>query len=139
MKQVVSIGVKCPHCHTSLMDKENFVGDHEGIHLKIKIAGNSGNIWLCSRFECYKHKSDIEVPMGEIAELSCPHCGEELHYQKDCDTCKDTCDVCQAPMVSINLIEGGRVSFCSRSGCEKHLISIDNLSTAMNHFYRDYS
>ncbi|MDD3144449.1 MAG: hypothetical protein PHG32_09730, partial [Candidatus Cloacimonetes bacterium] len=42
------------------------------------------------------------------------------------------------PLVDFHLIEGGKVSICSRAGCKKHSIEFEDLATAMYHFYNEY-
>jgi len=130
MQKSVVVNVKCPHCGESLMDQTNALHDVSGIHLNIKSGEKSGNIYLCSHYGCYDHKSDLELAAGEIAEFSCPHCNTKL--------AKDSCEKCSAPMVPLLLENGGKVNFCSRKGCPQHQIVFEDVNDAMQLFYDEY-
>ena len=42
---LVSLKVKCPVCHTSLMDKENLVDNQPGVKMNIHISNPKGCTW----------------------------------------------------------------------------------------------
>ena len=132
MLELVSLEVKCPHCQSDLMDKTKKVDNKPGIKLKISVASKTGNIWLSSIYGSYNYEADIEIPENEIASFVCPHCEKELIDEENCSSCG-------APTIPFHLLEGGKVQICSRAGCKKHLIEIEDIETAMNHFYRDFS
>jgi uncharacterized protein (UPF0212 family) len=132
MFNIISLKVKCPICAASLMDKEQLVDNEPGIKLNISIGNKHGHIWLSSIYESYNYIADIDIPQNEIAVFHCPHCHKEM-------TSLDTCASCHAPLVPFHLEEGGRVTICSRSGCKKHSVAFEDLSTALGYFYDKYT
>lgn len=131
MDKNISLNVKCPMCGKSLMDASKPIDNKPSTKLLLKIGDKSGTIWLSSIYGSYNHISDIDLVMGDIATFTCPNCNLELDG-------KVACDECGAPMVKVCLPEGGRVSFCSRAGCQKHFIEIEDLETALAHFHKDF-
>ena len=59
------------------------------------------------------------------------NCFQELKSEEKCNDCG-------AALIDLHLLEGGKVSICSRAGCTKHSIAFEDLSTALNHFYNEY-
>ena len=131
MLELVSLEVKCPHCQTSLMDRQNKVDNKAGIKLDITTSEQRGTIWLSSIYGSFNYKSSIDLPNKEIVEFSCPHCNKKVISDKKCT-------ICQAPLIPFHLLEGGKVEICSRSGCTKHSIEIEDIETAIKHFYKDF-
>ncbi len=133
MPKKVSLNVKCPHCHKSVMDEHHLINNKQSIKCTIKLHnGTKGNIWLSSIYGDYNYSCDIEMPEGEIASFFCPLCGNDLK-RKNLE-----CEVCGAPIVSFNCSIGGKVSICSRSGCKNHYVVFDNVDTAIRKFYSEY-
>jgi predicted RNA-binding Zn-ribbon protein involved in translation (DUF1610 family) len=128
----IALRLKCPHCGTSLMDPEHPLDAQPSVRLNITLAGNWGTLWLSSIYGDYSVESDIPLPEGEIATLTCPHCGKSL-------SAHESCEECYAPMVSLHLQKGGRVSFCARRGCTKHSVEFDDINVALDHFYHDFA
>lgn len=131
MYDFMSLKLKCPVCNESLMDHDHLVDNEPSIKLKIKIAGKKGAINLSSIYGSYNYISDIELPKGEIAEFTCPHCSAHIISDAECLTCG-------APMVPFYLDMGGKVSICSRSGCKNHKVEFEDLSDALNKLYQEY-
>ena len=131
MLNLVSVKLKCIHCGHSLMDHERLVDNVASIKLYLRIGDKEGYIWLSSIYGSYNLESSIEIKDGQVAQFKCPHCFKEL---KSVELCTE----CEAPLVDFHLLEGGKVSFCSRAGCKKHSVEFEDLSTAMNHFYSDF-
>jgi len=129
---IISLKVKCPVCSASLMDKEQMVDNEPGVKLNISIANKHGHIWLSSIYESYNFEADIDIPPNEIAVFHCPHCKAEIISEEQCLAC-------HAPLIPFHLDEGGKVSICSRSGCKKHNIAFEDLSTALGYFYDKYT
>lgn len=127
----VSVQVKCQLCNESLMDNEHLLNGKPSIKLNIQLENARGIIRLCSIYNCYDHKSNIEIPDDKIAEFICPHCNQVLNSQENCDKCS-------APMVPFNLDIGGKVAFCSRSGCKNHYVAFENPHDAVSRFYDEY-
>ncbi len=132
MFNIISLRVKCPLCSTSLMDRDQKVDNEPGIKLEITIGNQKGIIWLSSIYESYNYLTDIEIKTNEIAVFHCPACHGEI-------VSDDKCDACHAPLVPFHLVDGGKVTICSRAGCKKHSVAFEDLSTALNYFYDRYT
>lgn len=131
MKNRISLQIKCPNCRRSLMDDEVKLHGAPSIKLNIMTPEDRGTINLCSVYECFDHVSDIPVKKDTVVEFSCPKCNKELLV-------KEECKLCDAPMVSFVLQTGGRVNFCSRSGCSNHYVAFEDLSTELSKFYDEF-
>lgn len=127
----ITLSVKCPFCSKSFMDENHKVNNHPGIKLSVNSDGVDGNIWLSSIYGDYKHESDISISEKTVVTFSCPSCKAILNT-------KEICSVCDASMVSLVLDMGGKVSFCSRKGCDKHLVGFEDLSEALQKFYQNF-
>ncbi len=132
MEKLISFGVKCPKCRTLLMNKEKTINGKPSIELDIEFKGVKGKLYMCSRYGCFDHESDIKVDHDEIANLYCPHCSESLVTDVKCEAC-------DAPMITFGIQSGGRVSFCSRHGCNKHYVAFQNLDDAIRKFHEEFS
>lgn len=126
-----SISVKCPLCGKSLMDKDYPLRDKPSIKLNIQGEGKRGVVHLCSLYGCFDHETNIDITDIDIAEFSCPHCNQLLNTT-------ETCETCQAPMISFHMEGGGRVSICSRKGCQKHYVAFEDVQDEMRRFYEEY-
>ncbi|MCK4545269.1 hypothetical protein KAU43_06985 [candidate division WOR-3 bacterium] len=129
---MIPLKLKCPVCSKSLMDKEKIINGKPSVKLNIDIQGKEGHIWLSSIYGDYKYETDIEIPDDAIVRFFCPVCGDELKAE-------NKCDICSAPMIPLNLEEGGRVRFCSRKGCTNHVIEFKNPEIALKLLYDTYS
>jgi len=127
----VSIQVKCPHCGKSSMDAEHKVDNEPSIKLLIETSKQKGTIYLSSIYGSYNYISNIDIIPNEISKFSCTFCKNEI-------TTKENCSTCDAPMASLILDMGGKVSFCSRKDCHKHNISFDDLSVALKKLYQEF-
>jgi hypothetical protein len=127
----ISLKVKCPVCSKSLMDNDHKVDNEPSIKLSIESCGKKGTIRLSSVYGSFNYLTDFEISDQEIVSFSCPYCREEL------DT-SELCKLCDAPMVSLILDLGGKVSFCSRKGCQDHSVGFEDLSMALKKLYQDY-
>lgn len=133
MAKRVSLNVKCPKCSKSLMDHDYLLLDYPSIKVNIVSSHDRGTMHLCSVYECYNHKSDIELKEGEIVKFFCPHCNKELTSNDECDS-----QDCNAPMVKLILQLGGKVFICSRKGCTSHFVAFEDLATEVRKFYHEY-
>ncbi|MDP2172688.1 MAG: hypothetical protein Q8M98_05590 [Candidatus Cloacimonadaceae bacterium] len=131
MKHFVNLALKCPACGKMLVDENTLVDEVPSIKLMISIGDREGYIWLSSIYGSYNLQSDIDIEDESIATLTCPHCLADLRSSGECSECK-------APLVDFHLIEGGKVSICSRAGCKKHSIEFEDIGTALNHFYNEF-
>ena len=132
MLDIISVKVKCPVCHASLMDDKNLIDNEPGVKLTIYINDKKGNIWLSSIYGSYNFRSDIDIPDNKIGVFECSHCKTQIPSEKNCD-------ICSSPLIQLNLIDGGLVNFCSKVGCENHSVEFQDLKTALGHFYEDFS
>lgn len=131
MYDLMSLKLKCPVCGNSLMDHQRLVDNEPSIRLKIKIQDKKGTINLSSIYGSYNYYTDIDIKMDEIADFFCPHCSAQITSDQECLSC-------DAPMAPLYLDMGGKVSFCSRSGCKNHKVEFEDLSIALNKMYQEY-
>lgn len=132
MFNLISLNLKCPVCGTSFMDYKKPIDGKPSIRLEIELDDKKGQIWLSSIYGSYNLESEITIPEGAIARFACPHCHSKI-------VSEEKCYECNAPLVPFYLIEGGKVSICSRAGCKKHSIEFEDLNTALKHFYEDFA
>jgi hypothetical protein len=128
LPNLISLKVKCPVCGHSLMDKDRPVDNCPSIGLKIEVGKNAGMINLSSVWESYNYLSTIETPKKKILKLSCPHCKSEIKGRADCE-------VCDAPMIPLDLELGGDICICSRMGCRNHFVKFVDFSFALKQLY----
>jgi hypothetical protein len=133
MTKKVALKVKCPLCDTSLMDENHPLTGYPSIKLNVVTSHDRGTIRLCSVYGCYEHESDIEIKDGEIANFFCPHCNKDLKSNDECDS-----PDCNAPMIPLNIVLGGKVFICSRKGCTMHFVAFEDLDTQIRKFYHEY-
>ena len=127
---LVSLRVKCPVCGHSLMDEKRPIDNCPSIRMKVDIGEESGIINLSSVWESYNFLCTIETPKGEILNLSCPHCNSAIKGKTDCE-------VCEAPMIPLDLELGGDVCICSRKGCRSHFVKFVDFSFALKQLHID--
>jgi len=130
-KNLISLKVKCPHCHKSLMDYTHYLNAKPSIKLHIEVKGQNGTINLCSSYGCYEKTSNVELVDNEIARLSCPFCKKEFPSPTKCGECN-------APLVGLDLDKGGKVHVCSRLGCKKHYVTFEDIYDTLTQFYKEY-
>ena len=131
MYDFLALKVKCPVCSKSLMDKQKLVDNEPSIKLNIEIGDKKGTINLSSIYGSYNYVTPFDLPDGELASFSCPHCSALLKDQNSCLSC-------DAPMTYFHLDMGGKISICSRNGCKNHKAEFEDLSVALNKLYQDY-
>ena len=127
----ISLKVKCPVCSKSLMDEEQKVDNEPSIKLAIQSGAKKGTLRLSSVYGSFNYITDLDVADREIVTFCCPFCMEEL-------ATNELCKLCEAPLVSLNLDLGGKVSFCSRKGCQDHSVGFEDLTVALKKLYQDY-
>ncbi len=133
MPKVVSLTVKCPHCSASLMDEGHLINNKPSIRLSIETPlHQKGNIWLSSIYGDFNYSCEFEIHEGDVVKFTCPQCQEDLKKKKI------ECDICGAPIISVNCSIGGRVSFCSRNGCKNHYVVFEELDTTIRKYYDEY-
>jgi len=124
-----ALNLKCPHCSVSVMDPYKLINEKQSIRLFIEVAGNKGTIRMSSIYGSYDYETTMDIPEGEIVEFACPSCQKSIYSEK-------VCDLCNAPLVTLKIEDGGKVRFCSRKGCKNHNISYQDLQSTLNQFYK---
>ncbi len=132
MENIISFEVKCLKCRTSLMNPDKKINGRSSIEFIIEFNGVRGKLNLCSLYGCFEHESELKVDYNAIADFYCPHCGEPLSTDVKCESCG-------APMVTFGIKSGGRVSLCSRHGCNKHYVAFQNINDAIRKFHEEFS
>lgn len=127
----LSLHVKCPFCNKSLMDNEQKIDNEPSIKLMIEMRAKKGYLRLSSIYGSYNYLVDIDIEDKEIARFYCPFCKEELITNEYCNTCS-------APLAMIVLDMGGKISFCTRKGCQNHNIGFEDLTVALKKLYQEY-
>lgn len=131
----VPIFVKCPHCDEELMDSEVKIDFLPSIKLVAHVASQSGFLWLSAQYGSFQSISEMNVEVGQVTRISCPHCKHDLPIVRQCS-------ICLAPMHQLYLFSGGSIEFCSRKGCSNHHLEfqdIDSLSDFYDMLHLDYS
>ena len=131
MYEFVALSLKCRFCGESLMDKEVLVDNEASIKLNVELGNNTGTIHLSSIYGSYNYTCDFEIPKGEVATFSCPHCEKIINSEAECLSCG-------GEMVPFYLDMGGKVSICARSGCKNHHVEFEDLSLALRKLYQEY-
>src|SRR5271157_439117 len=127
----LSLNVKCPFCGKSLMDNDHKIDNEPSIKIIIELRAKRGYLRLSSIYGSYNYQVDVDVADNEIARFYCPHCKLEL-------VTKEFCLTCMAPMAMLVLDMGGKVSFCTRKGCQNHNIGFEDLSVALKKLYQEF-
>jgi len=132
---MVHIQVNCPYCQKSLMDEDRPIKEIPSISLLGKLpaelGGTEGTIRLSAYYGDYQVETSLVIPGQTIVQFRCPSCKRELDGSR-------LCDACRAPMIALEFPRGGRLQFCSRRGCKKHLIEFENPEADLDAFYREY-
>jgi len=113
------------------MDTTHELHGFPSIKLNIVTPEDRGVLHICSLYECFDHKANIEIKDNTIVDFYCPNCNKELLV-------KEECKLCGAPMVSFVLNAGGRVNICSRKGCSNHYVAFSDLSSELTKFYDQF-
>jgi hypothetical protein len=113
------------------MDSENKIDNEPSIRLIVEMRAKRGYIRLSSIYGSFNYMIDLDIAKDEITKFYCPHCKTEL-------ISKEFCTSCSAPMAAIVLDMGGKISFCTRKGCQIHNIGFEDLSTALKKLYQEY-
>lgn len=133
---MIHVEVSCPFCQKSLMNSHQRIKDVPAVELIGKLTNIAGSpegiIRLSAFYGDYQIETDLVIPDRTIVEFKCPFCHREL-------TSSRVCDLCQAPMTAVEFPRGGKVQFCSRRGCKKHLIEFEDPEEELRAFYREYS
>jgi predicted RNA-binding Zn-ribbon protein involved in translation (DUF1610 family) len=126
-KHMLVLELSCPQCGALLTE-----GMKVRLDAHVRETHAKGAVLLSAVFGEYTCETDMEIPEGAVVEFSCPHCEASLMVPA-------ACKLCRAPMVSLNLVRGGYVEFCSRRGCKAHAFggtgNIDEMMSLMNKMF----
>ena len=132
MASQIALRVKCPVCSKSLMDPRHKLDGQPSVSLDAACDGKKGWLRLSPVYGSYTLESEQLLPKGSIIRVFCPKCRSELASTFHCDQC-------QAPMVPLSMVEGGKVYICSRKGCPKHFLEFEDVGEALAKFYDTYA
>ncbi len=158
-RSMMRVIVQCPHCGHTLMNKKRKINNIPSIYLLGKIRTEKTEtdfgIYFSAYFGDFNFESTIEITEGTQTEFYCPFCLKPLMKEKECD-------LCNAPMVSLQLEMGGMLQlcleafernikkeltdtpssgmlqFCSRRACERHQMEFEDQSAELKEFYKLY-
>lgn len=116
-KRFFPVIVSCPRCNRSLMDPSYFLDGVSSIRVTASFGRKHGWLRLSSFYGSYTVHSEYEIPMETMLDVFCPHCHTALNSPIDCPDC-------DAPMVTMNVRQGGVVWICSRRGCKGHMLDL---------------
>ncbi|MEI7483178.1 MAG: hypothetical protein WCK13_00560 [Ignavibacteriota bacterium] len=113
------------------MDPDTLVDNEVSIALLIDAGKKKGEINLSSIYGSFNYICNIDSQKDEVAFFSCPHCGKDINT-------KTECKVCKAPMASLILDMGGKISYCTRRGCKNHSVEFEDLNNVLRKMYQEY-
>lgn len=116
-KRVFPIEVSCPRCNHSLLDEGWAIDGSPSIRVTVWYGREQGWLRLSSRYGSFRVEAEREIPVGAVMSFFCPHCHGHLAGSW-------ACPQCDAPMVPMIVRGGGVVQFCSRRGCESHMLDL---------------
>ncbi|MBU0475437.1 MAG: hypothetical protein KKF62_14915 [Bacteroidetes bacterium] len=115
------IHVNHPTCSKghSLICENVKIHDYPSIKVKASYKDNNGFLYIDPIYGSFDNIIEgMHVPDGEIIELFCPQCNENLK------ALNDTCQVCLSPMFLFHLPNNGIVEGCLKKGCMFHKLKI---------------
>ncbi|MCU0610752.1 MAG: hypothetical protein MUE60_03060 [Candidatus Eisenbacteria bacterium] len=119
MSMHLKLAVKCPACGKSLMHPDVLIDDLPSIHLAVRTAGETGDVYLSQVYGSYAKRFEnvADVP-GSVTPFCCPHCDASFEAHHPCE--------CGAAMIWVQLTMGGSINFCTRNGCTRHSLEFDD-------------
>jgi len=108
------------------------IHDYPSIKVKAKYKENSGFIYIDPIYGSFDNIIEgMHVPDGELIELYCPVCDENL-------TAKDeTCQVCLSPMFVFHLPNNSIVEGCLKKGCMFHKLKIVDAEEQVSRLFEE--
>ncbi len=126
-KEMLLLEVTCPNCGDLLTE-----GRRVHLDAYVKETHQDGEVFLSAIFGDYAIETELEIPKGAVAEFRCPTCDMSIMLNTPCK-------LCDAPLASLNLREGGYLEFCSRRGCTGHALGgfgdIDQMISLVNRMF----
>jgi hypothetical protein len=127
MSHEIRVQVNCPNCNGSLMEPEVQLDGFDSIFFLAKVGNSIGQLYLSQIYGSYnkifRHVEDI---IGSIVECSCPRCNTPFPVVGSCK--------CTAPIIALNLKNGGNINVCTRNGCKKHSLEFEDINAAFSLF-----
>jgi len=115
-----TLNLSCPHCGRRLQDEHHTLDGCPAIRLDATVGSQRSWVRLSSLYGSQVVATELEIPGSSVVEFQCPHCHAQLPSLSDCWECG-------APMVALQVVGGGTMSFCSRRGCPQHLLDITQI------------
>jgi hypothetical protein len=95
----------------------------DSILFVVKVGDSRGHLYLSQIYGSYnKIFEQVDDILGSIVECFCPLCGEPFPVVAACK--------CQAPIIYLNLRDGGSINVCTRNGCRKHSLEFEDIDQA---------
>ncbi len=126
-QQMLLLDVSCPNCGVVLTEGQK-------VHLDayVKEMNQEATVYLSAVFGDYSLECDVKIPDGAIVQFRCPSCEQSVMLEMPCK-------LCGAPTVSLNLLKGGSLEFCSRRGCQGHALGgfgdVDQMMALINSMF----
>lgn len=154
------ISVQCPYCGEGLQDESHTINEEPTFALLCEVPSGDEIVKDVVYFSAFHgdnlNETNLDIKDGLITRFFCPFCESDLGSSHDCD-------LCGAPLIRLQLRQGGMlqycleayarntsdkldpmnfvgmVHFCSRKGCQKHLIEFANPNADIKEFYEAYA
>lgn len=127
MNHEIRVHVNCPNCNGSLMEPGVQVDALDSILFLAKVGNSRGHLYLSQIYGSYnKIFKQAEDLIGSIVECSCPRCSTPFPVVGSCR--------CEAPIIALNLKDGGKINVCTRNGCKKHSLEFEDINAAFSLF-----
>ena len=127
MSYEIRVQVNCPNCSGSLMEPGVKVDGLDSILFMAKVDNSIGHLYLSQLYGSYnKIFKQVEDITGSIVECSCPLCRIPFPLVGVCE--------CKAPIIALDLKDGGNIKVCTRNGCKKHSLEFENSDDAFSLF-----
>jgi len=120
---------RCPK-GCSLLNPEKKMSGQLAISAQIHLRGQTGLIHFNPFYGVYEVDSDVLLHEGDIVEVHCPHCDVSLAGEEQCG-------MCNVPMFTLHLADGGEIRACPKVGCRNHSLTIVDLDAQFAEYYND--
>lgn len=114
-QRILPIGVICPHCDHSLMDKDYLIDSFPSILVNMAHGDHFGWLRLSTIYGSYNIETGFDVSPGDVVRMYCPYCKKELISDTECPECG-------IQMISMGVPAGETAFICPQRGCKGHLI-----------------
>jgi ssDNA-binding Zn-finger/Zn-ribbon topoisomerase 1 len=124
MPNRIVLNISCPDCGHSMMDPDHLIEGVPSVLCNIEVPGPNPKyplkkpIRFCSYYGSSHFECEVRLEDNKRMVLSCPRCETNLHGEFTCTSCGE-------PMVTLNFKEGGKLVACTKRGCKKHFLQLD--------------